>query len=60
MASLRVDPLTADLLARLAAHLQDEFIDRIDRLEFETEFPNRLLICLGLLEVLRRELLPTD
>lgn len=55
-----VDPFVADLLARLAVNLRAEFAERIERLEFDAEFPNRLAICLGLLDVVQSRLHPSD
>jgi hypothetical protein len=54
------DPLVADLLARLNANLHDEFTERIGQLEFASEFPNRLLLCIGLLDVLQCALAKAD
>jgi hypothetical protein len=50
------NPFVAGLLARLNANLHNEFTERIGQLEFASEFPNRLLLCIGLLDVLRNQL----
>lgn len=59
-ANTTVDPFVADLLARLAVNLREEFAERIERLEFDADFPNRLVICIGLLDVVQRRLLPSE
>lgn len=59
-ANTTIDPFVADLLARLAVNLREEFAERIERLEFDAEFPNRLAICLGLLDVVQGRLHRSD
>ena len=51
-----IDPIVADLLARLSDNLQEEAEERMAILEFDANFPRRLAECLGLLDVLRRNL----
>ena len=51
-----IDPIVADLLARLSDNLQEEAEERMAILEFDANFPRRLAECLGLLNVLRRNL----
>lgn len=54
-----IDPFVADLLARLAVNLREEFTEQIEKLEFDADFPNRLVICIGLLDVVQSRLLPS-
>jgi hypothetical protein len=52
-ANATIDPFVADLLARVATNIREEFAERIERLEFDADFPNRLVICIGLLDVVQ-------
>jgi hypothetical protein len=60
MAELSVDPLVADLLTRIATNLREEFSAQIERLEFDADFPNRIAICIGLLNVVQCALAKAD
>jgi len=51
-----IDPIVADLLARLSDHLREDFEERAAIMEFDAQFPRRLAECLGLLDVLGRNL----
>jgi len=51
-----LDPIVADFLSRLTENLQEEFEERAAILEFDANYPRRLAECLGLLDVLRRNL----
>ena len=51
-----IDQIVADLLSRLNENLREEFEERAAILEFDANFPRRLAECLGLLDVLRRNL----
>jgi hypothetical protein len=51
-----LDPIVADFLSRLTENLQEEFEERAAILEFDAKYPRRLAECLGLLDVLRRNL----
>jgi hypothetical protein len=51
-----IDSIVADLLSRLNDNLREEFEERAAILEFDANFPRRLAECLGLLDVLRRNL----
>lgn len=51
-----IDPIVVDLLSRLNEYLKEEFEERAAILEFDANFPRRLAECLGLLDVLRRNL----
>ena len=53
----RIDPSIATLLDRLSENLQVEYQRRIDQMEFASEFPARLTECIGLVDILRRNLL---
>jgi hypothetical protein len=51
-----IDPIVADLLARLNDNIREAFEERCSILEFEADFPRRLAEALGLLDVLRHHL----
>lgn len=51
-----IDPIVADLLARLNDNLREDFEERAAILEFDANFPRRIAESLGLLDVLRRNL----
>lgn len=51
-----IDPIVADLLARLKDNLREDFEERAAILEFDANFPRRIAESLGLLDVLRRNL----
>lgn len=51
-----IDPIVADLLARLSDNIREQFEERAAIMEFDAEFPRRLAECLGLLDVLGRNL----
>ena len=51
-----IDPVIAELLSRLSDNLQEEFEERTAILEFDANYPRRIAECLGLLDVLRRNL----
>ncbi|MCX7150552.1 MAG: hypothetical protein NTY05_14295 [Rhodocyclales bacterium] len=51
-----IDPIVADLVARLNDNLREEFEERAAIIEFDANFPRRLAECLGLLDVLGRNL----
>ncbi len=51
-----IDPIVADLLARLTDNLREDFEERAGILEFDANFPRRLAECLGLLDVLSHNL----
>lgn len=51
-----IDPIVADLLARLSENLREDFEERAAIMEFDAKFPRRLAECLGLLDVLGRNL----
>lgn len=51
-----IDPIVADLLARLNENIREQFEERAAIMEFDAEFPRRLAECLGLLDVLSRNL----
>jgi hypothetical protein len=51
-----IDPIVADLLARLNDNIREQFEERAAIMEFDAEFPRRLAECLGLLDVLSRNL----
>lgn len=48
-----IDPVVADLLARLGDNIREQFEERAAIMEFDADFPRRLAECLGLLDVLR-------
>ncbi len=49
-----IDPIVADLLARLNDNLREQFEERAAIMEFDALFPRQLAECLGLLDVLNR------
>ncbi len=51
-----IDPIVTNLLSRLNDNLREEFEERAGILEFDALYPRRLAECLGLLDVLRRNL----
>jgi len=51
-----IDPIVADLLARLNENMQEAFFERASIMEFDAHFPRRLAECLGLLDILGRNL----
>lgn len=51
-----IDPVVADLLAKLSDNLREEVEERMAILEFDANISRRLAECLGLLDVLRRNL----
>lgn len=51
-----IDPVVADLLSRIGKNLREEFAERIEQLEFDADFPNRLAICIGFLDVVQSRL----
>jgi hypothetical protein len=51
-----IDPIVADLLARLNDNIREQFEERAAIMEFDADFPRRLAECLGLLDVLGRNL----
>lgn len=56
MKSAPIDPVIADLLDQLSKNLQDEFEQRLRSIEFQTDYPHRIWICIELVETLRRNL----
>ena len=51
-----IDPIVADLLARLNDNIREQFEERAAIMEFDAHFPRRLAECLGLLDILGRNL----
>ena len=51
-----IDPIVGNLLARLTDNIREQFEERAAIMEFDANFPRRLAECLGLLDVLGRNL----
>ncbi|MDO8787695.1 MAG: hypothetical protein Q7J42_06460 [Sulfuritalea sp.] len=56
MTAQTIDPVIGDTLDRLSNQLHEEIKERVSSLEFKSAYPQRLASCLGLLEILRRNL----